>query len=127
LRSLFRQILDPAVENIQYAKQQRERIYNDAVYFILSKPSENAPSWTFDKVEYDMDVTFEYQEEEDEDYCTKNYSEKDHFILEYDDYQVEEEEDESDFVSNSAELNALRPEDLDEQGESSTIAANKVS
>jgi hypothetical protein len=127
LRSLFRQILDPAVENIQYAKQQRERIYNDAIYFISSKPPENAPSWTFDEVEYDTDVTFKYQEEEDEDYCTKNYSEKDHFILEYDDYQVEEEEDESDFVSNSAELNALRPEDLDEQGESSTIAANKVS
>ena len=126
MRSLFRQILDPAVEHIQYAKQQRERIYNDAVYFTSSKPPENAPSWTFDEVEYDTDVTIEYLEEEGEDYYTKNYYEKDHFVLVYDDY-LEEEEAESDFVRNLAEVNAFRPEDLDEPGESSTIAANKVS
>ncbi|RIA82029.1 hypothetical protein C1645_836020 [Glomus cerebriforme] len=45
LKYLFWDVLDPAAEEIQHAKKQRERIYDDDTYFTYSKPPENTPEW----------------------------------------------------------------------------------
>ncbi|GBB96162.1 hypothetical protein RclHR1_00270008 [Rhizophagus clarus] len=60
LKQLLRDILDPEAEYIQRAKKQQERIYNDDIYFVSSKPLENAPEWALDKMKmYETDETNE--------------------------------------------------------------------
>jgi hypothetical protein len=65
LKTLLRDVLDPAVEHVQHAKTQRERIHNDNVYFTSSKHPENAPAWTYKEIHYETDDEF-----------TKNYKMK---------------------------------------------------
>ena len=55
MKTLLRDVLDPAVEHVQHAKQQRERIYNDNVYFTASKHPENTPTWTYKDIHYETD------------------------------------------------------------------------
>ncbi|PKC53889.1 hypothetical protein RhiirA1_478373 [Rhizophagus irregularis] len=102
LKHLLRNVLDPEAEYIQHAKKQRERIYDDDIYFTSSKPLKNTLEWA----EYDVadDVI-------------------DDLIQSYEDCEPMEPnltEPYSDFLLNSAEMNSIRPEDLDEIGESST-------
>lgn len=93
-------MLDPAIEQIVNAKKQRERIYDDDIYFVYSKPPKNTPEWAcdIDKVKYYEDT--EMTENSHEEY----YDETDPKL---------------DFILNSAEMNLVRPEDLDEPGECS--------
>ena len=155
MKTLLRDVLDPAVEHVQHAKQQRERIYNDNVYFTTSKHPENAPSWTYKEIHYETDdevygeelqneeeyvrVQEEeyygegdeyYGEEDDEEYYTRMQEEEYIRMQDEYDYHTREEYDEyedllppsSDFIRDSAEMNAIRPEDLDEQGEGSKVS-----
>ena len=55
MKRLLRDVLDPAVENVQLAKTQRERIHNDNVYFTSSRHPENAPAWTYKEIHYETD------------------------------------------------------------------------
>ena len=50
-------MLNPTAEEIQYAKKQRERIYNDDVYFTLKSVPEGIPEWAYnsEKFVYEMD------------------------------------------------------------------------
>jgi hypothetical protein len=141
LKWLLRDVLDPAVEYVQHAKQQRERIYNDHVYFTSSKPPENAPSWACrESTYYETDVTNEYEYEIDEDYEDlekeiDRIQDEDEFeqlrlLEEEEDYFNQEDDDDHhvpNFLQDSAEMNAIRPEDLDELGESSAAGANRNS
>ena len=155
MKTLLRDVLDPAVEHVQHAKQQRERIYNDNVYFTTSKHPENAPSWTYKEIHYETDdevygeelqneeeyvrVQEEeyygegdeyYGEEDDEEYYARMQEEEYIRMQDEYDYHTREEYDEyedllppgSDFIRDSAEMNAIRPEDLDEQGEGSKVS-----
>ncbi|CAB5377985.1 unnamed protein product [Rhizophagus irregularis] len=120
LKHLLRNVLDPEAEYIQHTKKQRERIYDDDIYFTSSKPLKNAPEWALDKAKmYKTDETNE----------TNNVSEYDVADDMIDDLIQSNENCEpmelnltepySDFLLNSAEMNLIRPEDLDEIGESS--------
>jgi hypothetical protein len=118
-------VLDPVAEEIQHAKKQRERIKDDDVYFTAGKPPVDAPEWTCKessnvyKTEYEIDLT-QYDD-------TEEYRERDNDIEEYIQYgnaQGYETELVQDFVRDSAEMNTLRPEDLDEVGESSSKAVS---
>lgn len=40
-------MLDPASEQIQHAAKQRERIYDDQVYYYPSRPPKNVPEWAY--------------------------------------------------------------------------------
>jgi hypothetical protein len=157
LKTLLRDVLDPAVKHVQHVKQQRERIYNDNVYFTASKHPENAPAWTYKEIHYETDDEIygeelqneeeyvrvqgetEYYGEGDEYYGEDNdeeyYSrmqEEDEYIRMQDEYYSAREQEEyedydllppgSDFIRDSAEMNAVRPEDLDEQGEGSKVS-----
>ena len=153
MKTLLRDVLDPAVEHVQHAKQQWERIYNDNVYFTASKHPENALTWTYKDIHYETDdeiygeelqneeeyvrVQGEYYgegagyyeyygEEDDEEYYARMQKEEDEY------YRMQEQEYDllpsgSDFIRDSAEMNTLRPEDLNEQGESSTTVVKKDS
>ena len=50
-------MLDPTAEEIQHAKKQRERIYNDNIYFTLKSVSEGIPEWAYNlrKFVYETD------------------------------------------------------------------------
>ena len=115
----MRDVLDPEAEYIQRAKKQRERIYNDNIYFMSSKPLENASEWALDKAKmYETDETNE----------TSEYDTIENVIQSYEDVPIEPMETDinypySDFLLNSAEMNSPRPEDLDEVGESSTAVS----
>lgn len=143
MKWLLRDVLDPAVEYVQHAKQQRERIYNDHVYFTSSKPPENAPSWACkESAYYETDVTNEYEHEIDED-CYDNLEkeieriqdedelEQLRLLQEEEEYYLDQELEDyghiPNFLQDSAEMNAIRPEDLDELGESSAAGANRDS
>ena len=99
----MRDVLDPAAEQIQHAKKQRERIYDDDTYFVYSKLLKNIPEWAcgIEKIK-------DFPE-------TETHTEI--FDNEYD--QLDNMDPNLDFVLNSAEMNLLRPEDLDEDGECS--------
>lgn len=112
--------MDPAAELIQRVKKQRERIYNDDIYFLSSKPPKNAPEWAFDasKVTYETYETDGCSESNGNEELSQDYVPEEY---------VPEEPDltdqYSDYILNSAEMNAVRPEDLDEPGESSTAVS----
>jgi len=59
-------VLDVTAKQIQNAKKQQEWIYNDNIYFISSKPSENALEWVYkkDKVMFETDNDTEINEYE---------------------------------------------------------------
>ncbi|POG61878.1 hypothetical protein GLOIN_2v1786037, partial [Rhizophagus irregularis DAOM 181602=DAOM 197198] len=58
LKYLLRNVLDPEAEYIQHSKKQRERIYDDDMYFTSSEPLNNAPEWALDKAKmYETDET----------------------------------------------------------------------
>jgi signal peptidase I len=154
LKTLLRDVLDPAVEHVQHAKPQRERIYNDNVYFTSSKRPVNALTWTYKEIHYETDeenyeelqneeenvpvpekeyvpvpeyyeeAAYEYEyygDETDEEYYARIQREEEEF------YRMQEQEEYdlppgSDFVRDSVEMNVVRPEDLDERGESSTVS-----
>lgn len=136
---LLREVLDPAVENIQQAKQQRERIWNDTFYFTSTKRPNNAPEWTCSAVSYyETETTAtdyedyedelgRIQEEEELDRIQQEANEDDEYDREDDEEYynrlIEDRimEDVPDFIRYSAEMNEVRPEDLDEEGESSTM------
>jgi hypothetical protein len=81
-------VLDPAIKQIVNTKKQRERIYDDDIYFVYSKPSKNTPEWAcdIDKVKYYEDT--EMTENSHEEY----YDETDPKL---------------DFILNSAEMNLV--------------------
>ena len=122
MKRLLREVLDPAVEHIQHAKTQRERIRNDNVYFTSSRHPENAPAWTYKEIHYETDdeIYGKGLQNEDEDY--KEEDDNKYFAR----IQEEEEYDllppGSSFIRDSAEMNVIRPEDLDEQGEGSKVS-----
>ncbi|GET04677.1 hypothetical protein GLOIN_2v1786037 [Rhizophagus clarus] len=118
LKQLLRDVLDPEAEYIQHAKKQWERIYNDDIYFMSSKPLKNAPEWALDKMKmYETDET-------NETIGVSEYDDMvDDLIQSYENRVLIElnlTEPYSDFLLNSAEMNSTRPEDLDEVGKSST-------
>ena len=97
-------MLDPAAEQIQNARKQRERIYDDDTYIMPTLPPDDAPEWA--KIPDKSDVEAQYD----------NPSE-----IQYDNMDLTNPY--FDFILNSAEMNSIRPEDLDEQGESSTAVS----
>ena len=102
-------MLDPAAEQIQHAKKQRERIYDDDIYFMYSKPPENIPEWACDP-EKIKDLLEAESHTENEYDVNDNYD---------NDIQLDNTDLNLDFLLNSAEMNLPRPEDLDETGECS--------
>ena len=86
-----------------------------------SKPLENAPEWTLDKIKmYETDET-------NETISVSKYDDiVDDLIQSYKDrvpIELNLTELYSDFLLNLAEMNSTRPEDLDEIGESLTIVS----
>jgi hypothetical protein len=134
LKTLLRDVLDPAVEYVQHAKTQRERIHNDNVYFTSSRHPENAPAWTYKEIHYETDDEIYGEELQNEEEYVRVQGDAEYYVEEDDDeyfarLQEEGEEEEydllppgSDFIRDSAEMNAIRPEDLDEQGEGSKVS-----
>ena len=119
MKRLLREVLDPAVEHVQHAKTQRERIRNDNVYFTSSRHPENAPAWTYKEIHYETDDGEELQnedeyvrEEDDDKYFARIQEEEEYDLL----------PPGSSFIRDSAEMNVIRPEDLDEQGEGSKVS-----
>jgi hypothetical protein len=102
-------VLDPAAEQIQHAKKQRERIYDDDIYFVYSKPPENIPEWACDP-EKIKDLPEAESHTENEYDVDDNYD---------NDIQLDNTDPNLDFLLNSAEMNLPRPEDLDKTGECS--------
>ena len=60
-------MLDPAAEQIQHAKKQRERIYDDDIYFVYSKLPKNIPEWACDP-EKIKDLPEAHTDEVDDNY-----------------------------------------------------------
>ena len=122
MKRLLREVLDPAVEHVQHAKTQRERIHNDNVYFTSSRHPENAPAWTYKEIHYETDDENYGEELQNEDEYAREEDDDKYFAR----IQEEEEYDllppGSSFIRDSAEMNAIRPEDLDEQGEGSKVS-----
>ena len=108
-------MLDPAAEQIQHAKKQRERIYDDDTYFVYSKPPDNTPEWAYDmeKIRY---------EEKDAEMSEIKYDEMYSEISEHD-VDTNLTDPNLDFILNSIEMNLPRSEDLDEPGECSTTVS----
>ena len=114
MKGLLRDVLDLAFEQTPN-KRQRERRYKDDVYFTPDQPPDDLPEWAFDENKnlYETDAGTEGTNEMDQ-------------LDEFDDIDIDDgglENFATDFILNSAEMNLLRPEDLDEVGESSTAAA----
>lgn len=122
MKRLLREVLDPAVEHVQHAKTQRERIHNDNVYFTSSRHPENAPAWTYKEIHYETDdeIYGEELQNEDEDYGEEDDDEYFARIQEEEEYDLLPPG--SSFIRDSAEMNVIRPEDLDEQGEGSKVS-----
>ena len=110
-------MLDPTTEQIQQAKKQRARIYNDDIYYILGKPPENASEWTIDRTKYKHEGYKGYESEDDNDSGEGGDNEEDNEVL----------REQLDYILNSEEMNQLRPEDLSEQEECSTASTATVS
>ena len=86
-------MLDSAAEQIQHAKKQQERIYNDDIYFVYSKLPENIPEWACDP-EKIKDLPEAHTENEYE--VNDNYD---------NDIQLDDTDLNLDFLLNSAEMN----------------------
>ena len=55
MKSLLRNVLDPAVKYVQHMKTQRERIHNNNIYFTSSRHPKNASAWTYKEIHYETD------------------------------------------------------------------------
>ncbi|PKY35377.1 hypothetical protein RhiirB3_456099 [Rhizophagus irregularis] len=103
---------------------KRKRIYDDDIYFTSSKPLKNASEWALDKAKmYKTDKTNEINDVSKYDAADDVI---DDLIQSYEDCEPMESnlmEPYSDFLLNSAEMNSIRPEDLDEIGESLTTVS----
>ena len=55
MKSLLHNVLDPAVEHVQYMKTRWERIHNNNIYFTSSRHSKNALAWMYKEVHYETD------------------------------------------------------------------------
>ena len=72
MKKLLRNVLDPAAETVQHAKQ-RERIINDNIYFTASKASRNISEWTYDnnsnvyETEYKTDICLDKNVKQDDE------------------------------------------------------------
>jgi hypothetical protein len=134
LKRLLREVLDPAVEHVQHAKTQQERIHNDNVYFTSSRYPKNAPAWTYKEIHYETDDEREELQNEEEYIRVQGEAEYYEYYGEDDDEyfaRIQEEGEEEDydllppgssFIRDSAEMNTIRPEDLDEPGEGSKVS-----
>ncbi|UZO22609.1 uncharacterized protein OCT59_014969 [Rhizophagus irregularis] len=107
LKHLLRNVLDPEAEYIQHAKKQRERIYDDDMYFTSSEPLKNAPEWALDKAKmYETDETNETNDVSEYDVADDVI---DDLIQSYENCEPMElnlTEPYSDFLLNSAEMNS---------------------
>ena len=99
MKKLLRNVLDPAAETVQHAKQ-RERIINDNIYFTASKAPRNIPEWAYDN------NSNAYETEYETDICPDKNVEQD---------------DEEIFFQGSMETNSQRTEEL---GETSSMGAD---
>lgn len=114
-------MLDSAVED----KKQRERITNDDTYFISNDPPDNVPAWAIDFYETDEDELVDDDENDDVGGLVEELEFEDVGLIDDSEFYEADDYFKSDFMLNSAEMNEVRPEDLDEVGESST--SNQVS
>jgi len=87
LKRLLREVLDPAVEHVQHAKTQRERIHNDNVYFTSSRHPENAPAWTYKEIHYETDDEIYGEELQNEDEYVREEDDDEYFA------RIQEEEE----------------------------------
>ena len=109
-------MLDPASEQIQHAKKQRARIYNDNVYFTSNGPPENVPEWMIDPNYIETEGYKDHKVCEEYEY--EEY-ENDNKVNNYDNRGDNERDIESDltgmdYLLNSTEVNQIWPENLDE-------------
>ena len=93
MKTLLRDILDRAVEQVQHAKQQRERIYNDNIYFTAIKCSEDAPTWTYKEVHYETDDEIYGEELQNEDEYVRVQEEVEYYGEEGEYYGEDDDEE----------------------------------
>ena len=103
MKTLLRDVLDPAVEYVQHAKTQRERIHNDNVYFTSSRHPENAPAWTYKEIHYETDDEIYGEELQNEEEYVRVQGDAEYYVEEDDDeyfarLQEEGEEEEYDLL-----------------------------
>ena len=107
MKRLLHEVLDPAVEHVQHAKTQRERIHNDNVYFTSSRHPENASAWTYKEIHYETDDEIYGEELQNEDEYVREEDDDEYFAR----IQEEEEYDllppGSSFIRDSAEMNLI--------------------
>ncbi|RIA91157.1 hypothetical protein C1645_822470 [Glomus cerebriforme] len=111
LKYLLRDVLDPTAEEIQHAKKQWERIYDNDTYFTYSKLPENTPEWVYDAEKSEMK---QWTSKCSNIYRVNDNNDK---MTQYDDASLTDPN--LDYLLNSAEINLIRPEDLDEISKSS--------
>ncbi|RGB22018.1 hypothetical protein C1646_678139 [Rhizophagus diaphanus] len=91
------------------------------MYFTSSKPLKNAPEWALNKVKmYETDETNETNNVSEYDMADDVIDDLIQFYEDCEPMELNLTEPYSDFLLNSVEKNSIRPEDLDEIGESST-------
>ena len=94
------------------------------MYFTSSEPLKNALEWALDKAKmYETDETNEINNVSEYDAADNVVND---LIQSYEDCEPMElnlMEPYSDFLLNSAEMNSIRPEDLDEISENSTTVS----
>jgi hypothetical protein len=91
LKNLLRDVLDRAVEHVQYAKQHRERVYDDRIYFTSSRRPQNVPEWTCKETRYEAEETdYEDELQYEEEYEEEVEKGEDYYEGKAD-YQLEEE------------------------------------
>ena len=126
MKSLLRNVLDPAVEHVQQTKTQRERIHNDNVYFTSSRHPKDAPAWTYKEIHYKTDDEEYVRVQEEAEYYEYYGEDDDEYFARIQEEGEEEDYDllppGSSFIRDSAEMNTIRPEDLDEPGEGSKVS-----
>ena len=130
------------MEHVQHTKTQRERTHNDNVYFTSSRHPKNALVWTYKEIHYEMnDEIYGEELQNEEEYVRvqgeggvqgeaeyyEYYGEDDDEYFAHIQEEGEEEEYDlllpgSSFIRDSTEMNAIRLEDLDEQGEGSKVS-----
>ena len=97
MKSLLRNVLDPAVEHVQQTKTQRERIHNDNVYFTSSRHPKDAPAWTYKEIHYETDDEIYGEElQNEEEYVVEYYE----YYGDDDEYfaRIQEEGEEEDYA-----------------------------
>ena len=110
MKSLLRNVLDPAVEHVQQTKTQRERIHNDNVYFTSSRHPKDAPAWTYKEIHYETDDEEYVRVQEEAEYYEYYGEDDDEYFARIQEEGEEEEYDllppGSSFIRDLAEMNA---------------------